>query len=96
MNVCLIGNGISTLILANVLANRDIKVSIYEEVERKKKLITRTLGISKNNYSYLIKEKINIKRESWPINKIKIFNEIEDSREILNLIRRFFRTPSSF
>ncbi len=84
MNVCLIGNGISTLILANVLANRDIKVSIYEEVERKKKLITRTLGISKNNYSYLIKEKINIKRESWPINKIKIFNEIEDSREILN------------
>ena len=67
MNVCLIGNGISTLILANVLANRDIKVSIYEEVERKKKLITRTLGISKNNYSYLIKEKINI-------NKRKNFN----------------------
>ena len=27
MNVCLIGNGISTLILANVLANRNIKVS---------------------------------------------------------------------
>ena len=84
MNVCLIGNGISTLILANVLANRNIKVSIYEEVRPKKKLITRTLGISKNNFDYLLKEKINIKRKSWPINKIKIFNEIENSKEILN------------
>ena len=55
MNVCLIGNGISTLILANVLANRNIKVSIYQEDQRKKKLITRTLGISKNNFNYLIK-----------------------------------------
>ena len=63
MNVCLIGNGISTLILANVLANRNIKVSIYEEAYPKKKLITRTLGISKNNFNYLIKEKINVKRK---------------------------------
>ena len=84
MNVCLIGNGISTLILANVLANRNIKVSIYEETLPKKKLITRTLGISKNNFDYLLKEKINIKKKSWPINKIKIFNEIENSKEILN------------
>ena len=84
MNVCLIGNGISTLILANVLANRNIKVSIYEEVGPKKKLVTRTLGISKNNFDYLLKEKINIKRKSWPINKIKIFNEIENRKEILN------------
>ena len=84
MNVCLIGNGISTLILANVLANRNIKVSIYEEVRPKKKLVTRTLGISKNNFNYLLKEKINIKRKSWPINKIEIFNEIENGKEILN------------
>ena len=84
MNICLIGNGISTLILANILANRKIKVSIYEEVQPKKKLVTRTLGISKNNFDYLIKEKINIKRKSWLVNKIKIFNEIENSKEILN------------
>ena len=29
MNICLIGNGISALLLANTLANRNIKVSIY-------------------------------------------------------------------
>ncbi len=84
MNVCLIGNGISTLILANVLANRKIKVSIYEEPKKKQKSISRTLGISRNNFNYLIKEKININKKSWPINKIKIFNEIEKGNEILN------------
>jgi len=84
MNVCLIGSGISTLILANILANRNIKVSIYEEPLIKKKIITRTLGISQNNFNYLLKEKINIKTKSWVINKIKIFNEIEQNKEILN------------
>ena len=84
MNVCLIGNGISTLILANVLANRKIKVSIYEEPQKKQKSISRTLGISRNNFNYLIKKKININKKSWPINKIKIFNEIRNGNEILN------------
>ena len=84
MNICLIGNGISTLLLAKVLANRNINVSIYLEHQPKKKLITRTLGISKNSFEFLMNEKINIKKKSWPINKIKIFNEIENNKEILN------------
>ena len=84
MNICLIGNGISTLLLANALANRNIKVSIYEDDQPKKKSFTRTLGISKNNINFLLNEKINIKRKSWPISKIKIFNEIENNKEILN------------
>ena len=84
MNICLIGNGISTLLLANMLASRNIKVSIYGHEKTKKKPITRTLGISKNNFNFLINEKINIKKKSWPISKIKIFNEIENNKEILN------------
>ena len=84
MNICLIGNGISALLLATTLANRNIKVSIYGDTQSKKKLTTRTLGISKNNFNFLIDEKINIQGKSWPINKIKIFSEIEDNKEILN------------
>ncbi len=84
MNVCIIGNGISTLILATVLANRGIRVLICEENSPKKKLTTRTLGISKGNFNFLIKEKINLKKNSWAINKIKIFNEAENDKEILN------------
>ena len=84
MNVCLIGNGLSTLILATILANRNIKVSIFEEYEPKKNFITRTLALSKNNLEYLKKEKINIEKKSWSINKIKIFNEFKNNEEILN------------
>ena len=36
MNICLIGNGISTLLLANSLASRNIKVSIYGGEQPKK------------------------------------------------------------
>jgi len=84
MNICLIGNGLSTLILANILANRNIKVSIFEEYEPKKNFITRTLALSKNNLEYLKKEKINIEKKSWSINKIKIFNELKNNQEVLN------------
>ena len=37
MNICLIGNGISTLLLAKTLASRNIKVSIYGDEQTKKK-----------------------------------------------------------
>jgi len=84
MNICLIGNGIVTLILATILANRNIKVSIFEEAQAKKKLETRTLGVSKSSCDYLKQEKIDIKKKSWPINKIKICSEKENNREILN------------
>ena len=83
MNICLIGNGISTLILATLLANRKIRVFIYEEDQPKKKIISRTLGITKENSNFLSKEKINLKKYSWPIDKIEIFNDSENNR-ILN------------
>ena len=41
MNICLIGNGISTLLLAKTLASRNIKVSIYGDEQTKKKLTTK-------------------------------------------------------
>ena len=84
MNICLIGNGLSTLILANILANRNIKVSIFEEYKPKINFTTRTLAVSKNNFEYLKKEKINVEKISWPINKIKIYNGLKNNKEILN------------
>ena len=84
MNICLIGDGVTTLILATILANKNIKVSIFEEAQIIRKSETRTLSISKNNIDYLKKEKINIYKKSWPINKIKIYTEKENNKEILN------------
>jgi len=84
MKICLIGNGISPLILANLLANRNIEVSIYEEDQACNKLISRTLGISKNNFNFLKNEKIYLKKKFWPINEIKIFTELDRNKEVLN------------
>jgi UDP-glucose 6-dehydrogenase len=58
MNICLIGFGIPSLILANILANKNIKISIIDEGQTKSKFISRTIGITKNNIDYLEKEKI--------------------------------------
>ena len=84
MNICLIGFGIPSLILANILANKNIKISIIDEGQTKSKFISRTIGITKNNIDYLEKEKIIIKNNSWKINNIKIFNESQTQKEILN------------
>ena len=75
MKVCIIGNGLASLTLANVLIKKDISVDIFS----KKKIYlhdqSRTLGISKSNIDYFNKEIINIKKISWEIKKIKIYTE---------------------
>jgi 2-octaprenyl-6-methoxyphenol hydroxylase len=84
MNICLIGYGIPCLILANVLINKNIKISIFDEYKSKNKFNTRTLGITKDNIDFLKQEKINIEKNAWPINNIKIFNDLYNNKEILN------------
>ena len=84
MNICLIGYGIPCLILANILTNKNIKISIFDEFNYKKKFKTRTLSITKKNIDFLKKESINIKNNAWFINNIKIFIESQNNKEILN------------
>ena len=84
MNICLIGYGLPCLILANILTNKNIKISIFDEGNYKKKFGTRTLGIAKKNIDFLKKESINIETKAWYINNIKIFNESQNNKEILN------------
>ena len=84
MNICLIGFGIPSLILANILAKKNIKISIFDEGKTKNNSSSRTIGITKNNIDYLKKEKIIIRNNAWKINNIKIFNEFNKNIEILN------------
>ena len=52
MKVCIIGDGLASLTLANVLINRDLFVDIF--TSKKKDLYdqSRTLGISKSNIDF--------------------------------------------
>ena len=84
MNICLIGYGIPSLILGNILSNKNIKISIFDEKNYLNKVNTRTIGITKNNLEFLKRENIDLKNRVWPINNIKIYNNEQNNKEILN------------
>ena len=82
MNVCIIGDGLTSLSLTKNLINKKINVHIYQE---KKKIISpnRTIGISKNNLKFFQKEIQNIK-DKWEIKKIEIYSEKLNNNKIIN------------
>ena len=84
MNICLIGNSLTNLALAKILANKNIKVTIFYEPGRRNNFSTRTIGISKSNFDFFINNILDIQKISWPINSIKVYNELSLKEEILN------------
>ena len=84
MNICLIGDGLTNLVLAKILANKNINVFLCVDSKKIKKFSSRTIGISKHNFDFFKSNIINIKKIGWPINYIQIFNEISQREEILN------------
>ena len=84
MNICLIGYGIPSLLLGNILCNKNIKISIFDEKNYINKVNTRTVGITKNNLEFLKRENIDLKNKAWEINNIKIFNNEKNNKEIFN------------
>ncbi len=84
MNVCLIGNSLTALCLAKNLTNKNIKVFNYI-FNKKKKTITRTVGITKNNLDFFNKEILSLKKNmSWDIKKIDVYSEKYKDKKILN------------
>ena len=84
MNICLIGDGLTNLVLAKTLIEKNIKVFLYYNHPKRKLYNTRTLGISKNNYDFIQNKIIKTDKLFWPINLIKIFSEKSQSNKILS------------
>jgi len=84
MKVCIIGDGLVSLLLAKVMALKAISVDVLSSGKLKKYSETRTIGITKSNVDYINKNIINIKKILWEIKKIKIFSENYNKNEILN------------
>ena len=55
MRICLIGKNLTNFVLAMNLANKNLNVDIIFGSNAEKKFSQRTLGISKENYNYLLK-----------------------------------------
>ena len=84
MKVCIIGDGLVCLTLANVLIRKNLSVDIIFNGNIKKKDKSRTIGISKSNIDYFNKEVVNINKFLWKIKNIKIYTENFFKEEILN------------
>ena len=72
MKVCIIGNNLTSLVLANILSKKKISTEIYSNESSKVKFKTRTLGISNSNLSYLEKYFKNIKKITKKITITKL------------------------
>jgi|TARA_B100000795_G_scaffold258163_1_gene232033 2-octaprenyl-6-methoxyphenol hydroxylase len=76
MNICIIGDGLTSLSLANNLINKKINVHIYHKNKILNLLSSRTIGISKHNLAFFKKEVYDIPKKSiWEIKKIEIYSE---------------------
>ena len=83
MKVCIIGDGLVSLSLANVLIKKDILVDIVQIKKPNNYNNSRTLGISKSNVDFFNNNIVNIKKILWEIKKIKIYTEKNFKKEIL-------------
>ena len=84
MNICIIGNTLTSLSLAKNLTNKKINVHIYYENKIKNLSSSRTIGISKSNLEFFKKEIHDIPQNRlWEIKKIEIYSDKLEREKIL-------------
>ena len=88
MNVCILGNGLTSLSLAKALINLGLKVDIFSTNLKNIYDKSQTLGISSSNIEYFNKSIININKLLWNINKIEIQSENLNNKKILDFENR--------
>ena len=85
MNICLIGDNITSLTLAKNLVNKNIKVVVYHNRKNNFQYQSRIIGISKNNLDFFNNKILKIKKKQiWDINGIDVFYNKIDSDKIFN------------
>ena len=76
MNICIIGEGLTSLSLAKNLINKKINVHFYYRNKIKNLSSSRTIGISKSNLEFFKKEIQDFpKKILWEVKKIEIYSE---------------------
>ena len=84
MNICIIGDGLTSLSLAKNLINKKINVHFYHKNKINNLSSSRTIGISKNNLEFFRKKIYKIpKKNFWEIKKIEIYSEKLDKEKLL-------------
>jgi 2-octaprenyl-6-methoxyphenol hydroxylase len=85
MNICLIGESLTSLALAKNLVNKNINVFLFIVKKNNKRSQTRTLGISKKNFDFFNQKILKIKNSIfWKIDQIEILSDNRKDNKILN------------
>ena len=85
MNICIIGDGLTSLSLAKNLINKKINVHIYCKNKIENFSSSRTVGISKNNLEFFRKEIHKLsKKIFWEIKKIEIYSDKLEKENLLS------------
>ena len=83
MNICLLGNNLTNLVLANTLLKKKINVDIISQAKPSLlKNTVRTIAISNKNYKFLKENVQGISNLGWPTEKIKIYSDKNKSSEL--------------
>ena len=83
MNICLLGNNLTNLVLANIFLRKKINVDIISLASTPEiKNTIRTIAISSENYKFLKENIKNFKNLGWPTSMIKIYSERNRSSEL--------------
>ena len=83
MKICLLGNNLTNLVLANILLKKKINVDIISQDNPS--LLTntiRTIAISNENYKFLRQNIKGFSNFGWPTEKIKIYSAKNKSSEL--------------
>ena len=87
MKICLIGQNLTNLILANDFEEKKLKVDIYLNKKIKNIKTNRTIALSSENFDYLqFLAKSSI--VAWKSKEINIFTEDSQSKEIINFSKK--------
>ena len=84
MKLCILGNGLTSLSLANSLIKKGIFVDIFSHQKNLDFNKNRTVGISKKNIDFFNEEILNVEKYLWNINQIEVYSENLKNERILN------------
>ena len=87
MKICLIGQNLTNLILADVFVQKKLNVDIYLNKKIQKIKTNRTIALSSENFNYL-KYSTNLNVIPWKSKEIKIFTQDSQSKEIINFKKK--------
>ena len=85
MNICVIGNNLTSLALSKALVSKKINVTVFYNYKKKYLKSNRSIGITNENINFINKQILKINKNFLnPINQIEIYTEKNRNKKILN------------